>query len=151
MSERTLLSAALVVGLLLTRSVGVHAQSDNQPGLIQKPDGKWGPAPGYTWVAPDDPNNLAVRIRPGLRVHHVEADGRPAFVPAPGHTWDGDPNDLRVTIRSDLRAAGYDADGIATSFSPAAGYEWVGNPDELITQLKPHLVVNSGRQTVIDG
>lgn len=61
--------------------------------LVRGADGSLLPASGYVWVSPDDPNDLRVKLMPGLV---RTGDGH--LRPAKGYRWvnPDDPNDLRV-------------------------------------------------------
>lgn len=52
--------------------------------------GQWGPAPGYAWIAPQDPESCAVAWKPGKEVpgkHIVAAEREGGWRPASGYSW----------------------------------------------------------------
>ena len=108
--------------------------ADGRPGLIQTADGKWHPALGYTWVAPDDSKNLEVKVRPDLWLDHYDSEGRPTFVPRIGYTW-VDPQQLTTRVWAGLRLTGVDAAGNSW-FVPAPGYVWDGDPQKTNLRIK---------------
>jgi hypothetical protein len=78
-------------------NVNTQGQSPQQgrtglPENVVYSDGKYSPASGYTWINPNDQNDL--RVIPKNVI--VNADG--SFKPAPGYTWinPNDQKDLRV-------------------------------------------------------
>lgn len=88
--------------------------------VVRDAAGKLLPASGYQWVNPADPNDLHVRLMPGL----VDTgDGK--LRPVNGYQWVNpvDPKDFRVKLMPGLIKTG---DG----FRPDKGYGWV-NPSDL--------------------
>lgn len=59
-------------------------------------EGNWLPAPGYSWVYPDDPNDFSVVWTPGMEHRDfpniVASDTVDNWLPAPGYRW-VDPDD----------------------------------------------------------
>jgi hypothetical protein len=144
MRETKAVYRMLLALLLALANVPSARAADARPGLVKTPEGQWRPASGYTWVAPEDPRNLDVRVRPGLRIFDTDAAGNPRFVPVPGYTWDGDPQktDLRIKLRPDLQIAKTGPDDIGVSFRPAPGYVWDGEPNNLVTRVRGDLRIH---------
>lgn len=95
--------------------------------VVRDAAGKLLPASGYQWVAPADPNDLRVRLTPGL----VDTgDGK--LRPASGYQWVDPtaPKDFRVKLTPGLIKA---EDG----FRPDKGYRWVNPEDPNDLRVEP--------------
>jgi len=95
----TLLLALLLVAPL-TFTADASAQSSTPKNVVRTSDGKWQPAPGYTWVN-DKADDLRVRWVVGMKhasyPNVVTGAGEGDWRPAPGFKWvNNAPGDLRV-------------------------------------------------------
>ena len=137
------LTAALAGGCLLddevlTRSTGytstnTYATSSRRyPNVVKRSDGKYYPAPGYTWVNPSDPKDMRVRWKPG-KVHTdhknvVASVNEGKWNPAPGYKWLTEKaGDLRV-VWSPGKVHSQHPHVIASvnegKWNAAPGYKW---------------------------
>jgi hypothetical protein len=83
----------------------------SRPNVIRNgADTAWIPAPGYSWVYPDNERDLSVRWEPGKAYTHpvkrfrvIAADTERDWSPAPGYTWvtdsDGRPIPGKLEVR----------------------------------------------------
>lgn len=109
-------------------------------------EGQWGPAPGYVWVNPKDPDSMEVRWRPGrilpgMNLLASEREG--GWKPAPGYSW------THPTVQGSLQVHWtpgkvhcefphvYAADRERT-WVPETGYRWgSANPSEEDLRVVP--------------
>jgi hypothetical protein len=97
------------------------------PHVGRNASGKLLPASGYQWMAPADPNDLRVRLMPGL-VNGEDGKLRPAS----GYHWINptDPKDFGVKLIPGLIKTEKD-------FRPDKGYRWVNPKDPKDLRVEP--------------
>jgi Zn-dependent protease with chaperone function len=97
------------------------------PHVVRGAAGKLLPAGGYQWVNPTSPDDLRVRLMPGLV--NTE-DGK--FRPAGGYQWVNptDPKDFRVKLVPGLIKLG-------EYLRPDKGYRWINPQDPKDLRVEP--------------
>lgn len=142
MFKRLSLLALVVAVVVALCPTAAPAQSSSAPvNLI--PDGNgYKPAPGYTWVAPNAPNDLRVKWVPGLPHPNlpnlVSSKEERKWDPAPGYKWKtNDPKDTAVVWNPGARHPNFPGVVAQTTegkWNTAPGYRWLNDdPGDLRT------------------
>src|SRR4030088_1706361 len=86
----------ILLACLACRATAPGTRHSSWPNVIASDNENWMPAPGYSWVYPNDQSDLSVRWEPGKAYysldriewpHVIAANTEGQWYPEPGYTW----------------------------------------------------------------